>query len=365
MSLAIAMLGSGKMARNIGMWFVRFGHRVTFFPSTEQQSEECRLFVQKKFKRLQDLFEGSLPQPRVCLPDAAGSGAFDIVVEATVESLEIKQRRFSDLRPLMATTTLLCSASSSILPNRICPDCCGMHFFYPVEMNGFVELIAGSTTPRDSMERIQSFAASCDLEYVLENEDSAFCANRLLLPLQAEALRMIQLGCAAADVDACTISELLPLGQITLMDVVGLDVVYAGVRNYMLMLPLREQADFEPLANVLKSAIDLGKRGHKNKNGLLPKGPLSGKTRPMDDVTRAGCATTFLYLFVNTCCLFLEHRVIDDSALDAIVSKAFQASATVAEIIHRIGHAAIADHCNSRFLKTGISYFKPSALLSR
>jgi 3-hydroxybutyryl-CoA dehydrogenase len=365
MSLAIAMLGSGKMARNIGMWFVRFGHRVTFFPSTERQSEECRLFVQKKFKRLQDLLGGSLPQPRVCLPDAAGAEAFDIVVEATSESLEIKQRRFSDLSPMITPRSLLCSASSSILPSRICPDCCGMHFFYPVEMSGFVELIAATTTPRDSMERLQSFAASCDLEYVLENEESAFCANRLLLPLQAEAMRMVQMGFAAADVDACTVSELLPLGQITLMDIVGLDVVYAGVRNYVLMLPPHEQADFEPLADGLKSAIDLGKRGQKNKNGLLPKGPHAGKMRPMDDTTRAGCATTFLYLFVNTCCLFLERRVIDDSSLDAIVSKAFQASATLAEIINRSGHAAIADHCNSRFLKTDISYFKPSGLLSR
>jgi 3-hydroxybutyryl-CoA dehydrogenase len=362
---AVAIIGSGKMARNIGMWFVRAGHRVTFFPSTEPLCDECRLHVQKKFRRLQDLCGGALPMPRVCLAGACSSAAFDFVVEATTESLDIKQRRFSDLRPFITPATVLCSASSSILPSCICPDCCGMHFFYPVEMSGFVELIAENTTPEDRIEHLKSFAASCGLDYVLENEESAFCANRLLLPLQAEALRMVQSGLAASDIDACTVSDLLPLGQLGLMDAVGLDVVHAGVINYVMMMPPDEREDFIALAEALKSAINHGKLGNKNRNGLLCGMPLREATHSLDPAERAFHTRTFLFLFVNTCCSFLERRFIDEASIDTIVSKAFQASATLADIINRIGGAAIAGHCNSRFLSTGISYFKPSASITR
>jgi 3-hydroxybutyryl-CoA dehydrogenase len=365
MSLAIAVLGSGKMARNIGLWFARAGHRVTLFPSTMQRCDECGIYVQKRFRRMNDLFGGTLPQPRVCLLESGTSTECDIVVEATAESLEVKQRRFSAIGPLITPHTLLCSATSSILPSRICPDCVGMHFFYPLEMTAFVELILETTVPKEKMDRLESFAVSCSLAYVLENETSAFCANRLLMPLQAEALRMVAQGFSAREVDDCTVSDLISRGQIGMMDAVGLDTVYAGVCNYTAMMSSQEQENFAPLADALGSALDQGKLGRKNMNGLVPEDPPSRQKPSLDTAARLFHAKTFLCLFVNTCCSFMERGIIDAVSLDAIVSKAFQASRTLAETIGRVGGGAISDHCGSMFSKTGISYFKPSRLLSR
>ncbi len=366
MSLAVAVLGSGKMARNIGLWLVRAGHRVTFFASTMPLCDDCGRHIRKKFSRLRELSDGSfLEPPQVRLAGSAASETYDIVVEATTESLEVKQRRFSEISALITPRTLHISATSSIFPSRICQDCIGMHFFYPVELTGFVELIAETAAPKEKTERVKSFAASCNLKFIVENEENAFCANRLLLPVQTEAIRTINRNYAAYDVDECTRSDLLPSGQLSMMDGVGLETIRQSVSNYLFMMPSDERDDYAVLPKTLRLLASNGKQGRKINNGLLCGTPRAQGTRTMDANERSAFSRTFLFLFVNTCRTFMERRLIDGASLDTILSMAFHAGCTLSDVLEREGSAIISEYCNSRFLATGLSYFKPSRLLAR
>jgi 3-hydroxyacyl-CoA dehydrogenase len=363
MSRAILVLGSGKMARNIGLWFVRHGHVVSMVSSRPDHRDDCSRFMERNFKRLNASAGGSLHMPRVFSHDAIKCGTPDIVVEATSESLEVKQRCFKEIESGIGPGTLVLSTTSSIIPQHIHPGCIGMHFFYPVELTGFAEII--STVGQDNLDRVTSFASSLDLSWIIEDEASAFCANRLLLPVQAEAVRLMKRGYAAMDIDSCTVSDLLPMGQLSLIDAVGCETVYASVCNYRAMLPPEERRDYSVLVESLNAVVVKGSPDLKNRARLLPAVIRENGTRSMDQDERAQMSKSFLYLFVNTYCTFLERRIIDGLSLDKILSAVYRSECPVARILAREEGAVIARYCDDAFLSTGLSYFKPSPLLVR
>jgi len=366
MSKAIVILGSGKMARNIGLFLVRHGHRVTMVCSRGEHRDTSARFMGKNFKRLNELAEGFLHAPLVTSYQETNFPAPDIVIEATHEDLEVKRRCFGAIESRIGPNTLVVSSTSSILPDRIHPGCIGMHFFYPLDLIGFVEIIAGpSAMAQSTVGQLVSFAASLRLTYIIENESSAFCANRLLLPVQAEALRLVKQGYAAHEIDSCTANSLLPIGQLTLIDAVGIATVHQSVRNYLAGIPLNEREDYSILIEGLQSLIGKGDLDRKNKIGTLFVTLSADRDRPMNPDEHSGFAAALLYIFVNTCCMFLEREIIDRSSLDTILSMVYHAECTLADVLEREGRVRIADYCNEQFLLTGISYFKPSAFLTR
>jgi hypothetical protein len=131
------------------------------------------------------------------------------------------------------------------------------------------------------------------------------------------------------------------------------------------MMPSDERDDYAVLPETLRLLASNGKQGRKINNGLLCGTPHAQGTRTMDADERSVFSRTFLFLFVNTCRTFMERRLIDGASLDTILSMAFHGGCTLSDVLEREGSAIIAEYCNSRFLATGLSYFKPSRLLAR
>lgn len=266
----LVIAGSGKMAANIGFFFLQKGYPVHWLSNSAEQLQVLEKKTTKTTKRLQRLF------PEKAASFQASFSKYgtqikqpQIVIESSREDRKIKQDIFAKIEPIINNRPLLLSNSSSILPNKIHPRCLGAHFFYPVELTSLVELISCKGIDDRKIRQAQSFLEDNKLDVINQNEQSAFTINRLLLPLQALSFKALSDGFAPNDVEQASKSELIGFGQLSLMDSIGLDVVRGAVAGYKDLKPAILETDYELLILSLDRLIGMGKLGQKNRDGIL------------------------------------------------------------------------------------------------
>src|SRR5207249_10246617 len=166
------------------------------------------------------------PQIRAAVSDA------DIVIEAVVEDLAIKQRLFVDVERAAPQDALLASNTSSLSiadissvmsqPARLV----GMHFFNPVHIMKLVEVVTHGSGSRPAADRAVEFARQLGKDPIVVRDSPGFASSRLGVVLGLEAMRMLEQGVATAeDIDkAMELGYNHPMGPLKLTDLVGLDV---------------------------------------------------------------------------------------------------------------------------------------------
>jgi len=154
----------------------------------------------------------------------------DVVLEAVLEDLSIKQKLWQDVENQVSETTLLLSNTSSLSvsaqqqglkhPERLA----GLHFFNPAPKMPLVEVIAGEQTSPETIQTVAAWAASLGKYPVIVADRPGFLVNRCLMPLMTSALRLVSEGQSIAHVDGILKAYGLPMGAIELADRVGLDI---------------------------------------------------------------------------------------------------------------------------------------------
>jgi 3-hydroxybutyryl-CoA dehydrogenase len=202
---------------------------------------------------------------------AAVRGA-DVVIEAVVEDLAIKQRLFADVERFAPADALLASNTSSLSIGAIAsalanPDrLVGMHFFNPVHVMRLVEVVTHGAGSRAAADRAVEFARRLKKEPIVVRDSPGFASSRLGVVLGLEAMRMLEQGVASAeDIDkAMELGYNHPMGPLKLTDLVGLDVRLA-IAEY-----LHEQlggSQFEP-PKILRDKVKRGELGKKTGKGF-------------------------------------------------------------------------------------------------
>jgi 3-hydroxyacyl-CoA dehydrogenase/enoyl-CoA hydratase/3-hydroxybutyryl-CoA epimerase len=275
------LAGTGKMARDVGVWLLRKGFHVGFVGRDPAHVAELRRRIEADLRRLEDedvsvaKAATSFHLPADPLPCA------DVVLECVVESLDAKRATLDALAGAAKPGALVVSTSSSILPSAIHPRCAVVHFFYPVQLTGFVELIVPAGRPAAPF---QDFVRELGLRPIVQDEARAFAVNRLLLPVQSNCLAALQSGLAPAQVDEASRSRQLPAGQLSLMDAIGLDTLAAAIANYLARMGASDAREHAPLLTGVRELVGMGKLGQKNSDGFLCGRPLPwtvpGRTVP-------------------------------------------------------------------------------------
>ncbi len=159
----------------------------------------------------------------------------DIVVEAALEVMQIKQDCFKDLMENVVkndnciyasnTSSLSITEIGAGLPKPVI----GMHFFNPADRMKLVEVIAGANTPDDLVKKVNDIAVKLDKTPVQVNEAPGFVVNRILIPLINEGIFVYSEGISdIAGIDAAMkLGCNHPMGPLELGDYVGLDIVLA------------------------------------------------------------------------------------------------------------------------------------------
>lgn len=160
---------------------------------------------------------------------AAGSA---VVIEATVESMEIKKKAFAQLDVLCGPETIIASNTSSLSITEIASvtkrpeNVIGMHFFNPAPVMKLIEIIRGMKTSQEIFDRTCEISIAIGKEPVEVAEAPGFIVNRMLVPLVNEAIFILQEGIASAEhIDiAMKHGANHPIGPLALGDLIGLDV---------------------------------------------------------------------------------------------------------------------------------------------
>lgn len=165
--------------------------------------------------------------------------ASDLIIEAVVENEKAKKELFARIEPLLKETTILASNTSTIPIEKLAAGLkhperfCGIHFFNPVRKMPLVEVIRGPKTSDETVATAVGFAKAVGKSPVVVYDGPGFLVNRALFPYLSESLELILDGVPIEQIERCAKNFGMPMGPITLYDVIGLDTAfYAGAVMY-------------------------------------------------------------------------------------------------------------------------------------
>jgi 3-hydroxyacyl-CoA dehydrogenase/enoyl-CoA hydratase/3-hydroxybutyryl-CoA epimerase len=177
----------------------------------------------------------------------------DLVIEAIVEKLDIKQRVFADVASQVPEEAILASNTSSLSIDLIAADTpspervVGMHFFNPVDRMPLVEVIRGQATSDEAVSTIVDFSRRLGKTPVIVGNGPGFLVNRLLGFYMVESLWLLDEGHGIEEIDRAMTDWGMPLGPLALIDEVGTDVAvkvaHILAAAFGDRLPLPEWAD--------------------------------------------------------------------------------------------------------------------------
>ncbi len=193
----------------------------------------------------------------------------DLVIEAVVEDLKIKQKVFQEFSRITPPATVLASNTSSLPiiniaeaadhPERVV----GLHFFNPVHRMPLVEVIRSSKTDIQTLATVIKFARRIGKVVIVVKDVTGFLINRILLSYLNEAGFLFEEGLPMARIDKIACDFGMPMGPIELIDEIGVDVGYKVAK-------ILEEAYGERMrvASILGKVKDKGFLGKKAKSGF-------------------------------------------------------------------------------------------------
>ncbi|PKN35849.1 MAG: 3-hydroxyacyl-CoA dehydrogenase [Deltaproteobacteria bacterium HGW-Deltaproteobacteria-19] len=197
----------------------------------------------------------------------------DLVIEAVPEVLELKRKVFAEMDTLAPKAALLATNSSSIPISRIedatkRPEkCLNMHFYQPALGFTLCDIMGGTKTSPEVIEGARQWVRSLDLTPLkVKKEILGFCFNSVWRAVKKQVLYMACNGFVDyQDIDrAWRVFTGMPYGPFTMMDMVGLDVVYDIEMSYY--NESKDPKDLPPQA--FKDMIDRKELGAKTGKGF-------------------------------------------------------------------------------------------------
>ena len=237
----VGVVGSGTMATGIVEVFAKAGYETRYVARGDEKVARVRAAVERSLDKA--VLRGKLESDDrdAALTRVTGSARMDdladcdLVVEAVVEELSVKQALFATLDEILPAGALLATTTSSLPVIELAAatgrasEVVGLHFFNPAQVMQLVEVVSTvNTSPQARAtaltvcERVGKHAVTC-------GDRAGFIVNALLFPYLNDAVRMLEAHYATAD-DIDTAMKVgcgYPMGPFELLDVVGLDVALA------------------------------------------------------------------------------------------------------------------------------------------
>lgn len=162
--------------------------------------------------------------------DWTGFPRTDMVIEAVVEKLEIKQSVLAEFEGIEKPNAIFATNTSTIPITDIASKAAhpenvvGMHFFNPVDKMPLVEVIRGAKTSDEAAATVAAFARKLGKTVVYCNDGPGFVVNRILAPYMNEAGFILEEGHSIESIDDAMLDFGMPMGPMALLDEVGIDV---------------------------------------------------------------------------------------------------------------------------------------------
>jgi 3-hydroxyacyl-CoA dehydrogenase/enoyl-CoA hydratase/3-hydroxybutyryl-CoA epimerase len=270
-----AVIGAGVMGGGIAQWLSSRGLRVLLRDIDPQRVGAGMATVESLYmagvrRRLFTEHEARAGLNRIS-PSAVEVPLrrMDLVIEAAVEKMDVKQKTFRRLDELVGDNALLATNTSALSitelasvtrrPERII----GIHFFNPVHSMQLVEVVTGRGTSPETAQRALRFVQRIGKLPVLVKDSPGFLVNRILLPYLIEAARLFERGVSATEIDDAMLDFGMPMGPLRLIDEVGADIAADVAATLAAAFPGRMNTPA-----ILPRLIDAGWLGRKAGKGF-------------------------------------------------------------------------------------------------
>ncbi|HQR25839.1 MAG TPA: 3-hydroxybutyryl-CoA dehydrogenase [Nocardioides sp.] len=274
----IGVIGLGTMGAGIAEVFARHGFDVVGVEANEDGLERGRQHVQHSTERavrrgkLTEQEQAELVGRITFTTELKDLAPADFVVEAVVESLEVKKGIFGALDDIVAPEAILATNTSSLSvteistanahPGRVV----GVHFFNPAPVQTLVEIVRTVVTEPSVLSDVQALVGRLGKTPVVCGDKAGFIANTLLFGYLNHAVSMYEARYATReDIDAAMRFGCgYPMGPLALLDLIGLDTAYEILDTMYKQGRDRLHAP----APILKQMVTAGLLGRKTGRGF-------------------------------------------------------------------------------------------------
>ncbi len=231
------VIGAGQMGAGIAQVFAASGYQVSLYDVDQRNTQKGIEGIDKRLKKQvgkgslsAEEYEGIMERLHLANEITAAQKA-DLIVEAVVEKMEVKQAIFAELDSLAPSHTILATNTSSLPITEIAavttrPEkVIGMHFMNPVPVMKLVEIIRGLATADEVYQAVYETTKKLTKTPVEVHDFPGFVSNRILMPMINEAVFTLYEGVAnEEDIDqVMKLGMNHPMGPLTLADFIGLD----------------------------------------------------------------------------------------------------------------------------------------------
>ena len=233
----IAVIGAGTMGIGIAEVAASCNQRVKLYDLNTEFAQQAKQTMAKRLEsrvqrgKITAEFRQKILDNIKIISDLPKLADSDLVIEAIVENLEIKQKLFTQLQFICNENTLFASNTSSISITAIASvlqqpeNMIGLHFFNPAPVMKLVEVVAGLRSSKKSLDLGLQLCVFWNKIGVLAQSSPGFIVNRVARPFYGEAMKMLQEQVATPEVtDAIMTSAGFRMGPFTLMDLIGIDI---------------------------------------------------------------------------------------------------------------------------------------------
>ena len=275
----VGVIGGGTMGAGIAEVCAKAGSNVLVLETKQEFADAAQARIANSIgkgvargKISQEEADAAISRVRVTL-DIEEFADRDLVIEAAPEIEALKFEIFGKLDKIVKPAGILATNTSSIPVIKIAnatqrpSQVVGVHFFNPVPVMPLVEIVVSLVTSEETVAAVTEFARdTLGKKAVRAGDRAGFIVNALLIPYLCDAVRMLESGYASAeDIDEAMKGGCgYPMGPLTLLDTVGLDVALAAAESLYAEFA---QPNYAPPA-LLRRKVDAGHLGRKTGQGF-------------------------------------------------------------------------------------------------
>jgi len=232
----VGVIGAGTMGGGISMNFLSAGIPVTIVEMQQEALDRGTATIRKNYEAT--AAKGRMKPEQVEAAMAAltptldfdALGQCDLIIEAVYENMEVKQEIFTRLDTIAKPGAILASNTSYLDIDAIAActarpqDVVGMHFFSPANVMKLLEVVRGAKTAPDVLATVMDLAKKIRKVAVVAGVTYGFIGNRMLMPRQVEANKLLLEGATPEQIDRVHVAFGMPMGPFQMADLAGVDI---------------------------------------------------------------------------------------------------------------------------------------------
>jgi 3-hydroxyacyl-CoA dehydrogenase len=232
----VGVIGAGTMGGGISMNFLSAGIPVTIVEMQQDALDRGTGVVRKNYEataakgRMKpEQVEQAMGALKPTL-DFADLAECDLIIEAVYETMEVKKEIFTKLDAIAKPGAILASNTSYLDIDAIAActkrpeDVVGMHFFSPANVMKLLEVVRGDKTADDVLATVMALAKKIKKVAVVAGVTYGFIGNRMLMPRQVEATKLLLEGASPEQIDKVHVTFGMPMGPFQMSDLAGVDI---------------------------------------------------------------------------------------------------------------------------------------------